>query len=95
MYLEGFGQKLPLAEADEPAPEVRFGSWEIHDISALSLLSELHLEVSEIGLEPLHGTSENSLSLAPDNEEADVARVFRLKSLCSVCNCLTLLTFAT
>ena len=63
--------------ADEPAPiRVRFGIPEIHDISAPSLPSESDLEVPEIGLEPLDGTSEYEPSLAPEDEEdltSDVA----------------------
>ena len=63
--------------ADEPAlKRVRFGSPEIHDIPAPSLPSESDLEVPEIGLEPLDGTSEYEPSLAPEDEEdlmSDVA----------------------
>ena len=75
--LEDLAQEPPPAVADEPAPKrVRFGSPEIHDIPAPSLPSESDLEVPEIGLEPLDGTSEYEPSLAPEDEEdlmSDVA----------------------
>ena len=75
--LEDLAQEPPPAVADEPPPKrVRFGSPEIHDIPAPSLPSESDLEVPEIGLEPLDGTSEYEPSLAPEDEEdlmSDVA----------------------
>ena len=75
--LEDLAQEPPPAVADEPAlKRVRFGSPEIHDIPAPSLPSESDLEVPEIGLEPLDGTSEYEPSLAPEDEEdlmSDVA----------------------
>ena len=75
--LEDLAQEPPPAVANEPAPKrVCFGSPEIHDIPAPSLPSESGLEVPEIGLEPLDGTSEFEPSLAPEDEEdlmSDVA----------------------
>ena len=75
--LEDLAQEPPPVVADESPPKrVRFGSPEIHDIPAPSLPSESDLEVPEIGLEPLDGTSEYEPSLPPEDEEdlmSDVA----------------------